>query len=410
MTTLVVPEAGVSPGLVLDLVVVVLALLAVVSGFRRGLVLGVLSLVGFLGAGALAASLLPDALAGWEPPWQRTVLVLGGVLVAALLGQALLVAVGARLRELVPWTPLRVLDGLLGAALSLLLLLVMVWFSAGALRAAPSPVLTEAVEGSQVVSRVEAAAPVDAGEVFDQLGSALAASGFPRVFVDGGEDIAPASPPDPEASAAAAAVAEQVRGSVVKVSGVAEECRRGVEGTGWVVEPGRVVTNAHVVAGVDAPSVQVAGEGPDLPARVVLYDPERDLAVLDVPDLAAAPLPLGEQLAAGDAAAVVGFPLDGPYDVEAATVRQVVQALGEDVYGSPGVVRQVYALRADVQPGNSGGPLVDLDGDVVGVVFARSLDDAGTGYALTLQESAPVLEQAATASETADTQTCTGVG
>ncbi|MEJ5945422.1 MarP family serine protease [Pseudokineococcus basanitobsidens] len=397
----------VSAGLITDVVVALLAVLSVLSGFRRGLVLGALSLVGFVGAGWAAAALLPDALAGWEPPWQRTVLVLGGVLVAALLGQALLVAVGVRLRALVPWTPLRVLDGLLGALMSLAVLAVLVWFAAGALRAAPVPVLTRAVEGSAVVSAVEDAAPVEAGSVFAELGSALEAGGFPRVFTDGREAIAPASPPDPAASAEARAVAGQVRGSVVKVTGVAQECRRGVEGTGFVVAPGRVVTNAHVVAGVDAPSVQVGGEGAPLGATVVLYDPERDLAVLDVPDLEAPALPLGEELAAGDAAAVVGFPLDGPYDVEAATVRQVVRALGEDVYGDPGVVREVYALRADVQPGNSGGPLVDLDGDVVGVVFARSVDDAGTGYALTLEESAPVLEAASSASGPVDTQGCT---
>ena len=393
-------------GVVVDVVVVLLAVAYALSGFRRGLVLGVLSLVGFLGGGALAAALLPDALAGWEPAWQRVVLVLGGVLVAALLGQALLVAVGSRLRALVSWRPLRVLDGLLGALMSLLLVAALVWFAAGALRAAPAPVLSRAVEDSRIASALERVVPVDAGAVFDELGSALRAEGFPRVFTGDEEPIAPVEAPDPAASSAAQAVADGARGSVVKVTGTAEQCARGVEGTGFVVAPGRVVTNAHVVAGVASPAVQVSGEGPRLPADVVVYDPRRDLAVLEVPDLAAPALPLGEALAPGDAGAVVGFPLDGPYDVETAGVRQVVTALGEDVYGRPGVTRQVYSLRVDVQPGNSGGPLLDLDGRVVGVVFARSLDDTTTGYALTLEESREVLDVAATASGAVSTQEC----
>ncbi|WP_299035974.1 MarP family serine protease [uncultured Pseudokineococcus sp.] len=393
-------------GVVVDVLVVLLAVTYALSGFRRGVVLGVLSLAGFLGAGALAAALLPDALAGWEPPWQRVVLVLGGVLVAALLGQALLVAVGSRLRALVSWQPLRVLDGLLGAVMSLLIVAALVWFAAGALRAAPAPVVSRAVEDSRIASALERAVPVDAGSVFTELGSALRAEGFPRVFTGSEEPIAPVEAPDPAASSAARAVADGARGSVVKVTGLAEECARGVEGTGFVVAPGRVVTNAHVVAGVASPSVQVAGEGRRLPAGVVVYDPQRDLAVLDVPDLGAPALPLGGVLAPGEAGAVVGFPLDGPYDVEAARVRQVVTALGEDVYGEPGVTREVYSLRADVQPGNSGGPLLDLDGRVVGVVFARSVDDPSTGYALTLAESREVLDVAATATGAVSTQEC----
>lgn len=394
-------------GVVVDVVVVVLVVLNVLAGLRRGLVLGVLSLVGFLGGGALAAAFLPDAVAGWEPAWQRLVVVVGGVLVAALLGQALLLAVGARLRALVPWTPLRVLDALLGAVMSLVLVGVLVWFGAAAARAAPVPVLVRAVEGSHVVTALDRAVPLDAGRVFAEVGSALEAGGFPRVFVGAEEVVLPVEAPDGEEAAAAAAVAEAVRQGVVKVDGVARECGRGVEGSGFVLAPGRVVTNAHVVAGVEDPRVQVGGVGDPLPAEVVVYDPERDLAVLDVPDLTGGALPLAaEPLGPGEAAAVLGFPLDGPYAVEPATVRQVLTAQGEDVYGEPGVVREVYSLRAGVQPGNSGGPLVSLDGEVVGVVFARSVDDASTGYALTLAEAAPVLQAATTADAAVSTGEC----
>ena len=148
------------------------------------------------------------------------------------------------------------------------------------------------------------------------------------------------------------------------------------------------------------------GTGARLDAEVVLFDPERDLAVLAVPGLTAPPLALGTDLAGGAPAVVVGYPGDGPFTSTVARVRQVLQARGEDIYGEPGVSRQVYSLYAQVRPGNSGGPLLDPAGALVGVVFASSLDDPDTGYALTLAESRPVLDQAAAATEAVDTGAC----
>jgi len=193
---------------------------------------------------------------------------------------------------------------------------------------------------------------------------------------------------------------------VVRVSGEAEACGRGQEGTGFVVAPGRVVTNAHVVAGMSEPQVQAGGAGRWLPGRVVVFDAARDLAVLDVPDLPARPLALGADRVRGDDVVVAGFPLNGPYVLSPGRVRDVLPALGEDIYAAEAVTRQVYSLHADVRPGNSGGPVLDPSGAVVGVVFARSLDDPSTGYALTLAEAAPVLQAAATASEEVPTGAC----
>jgi S1-C subfamily serine protease len=194
---------------------------------------------------------------------------------------------------------------------------------------------------------------------------------------------------------------------IVKVTGVAGACSRGQEGTGWVVAPQRVVTNAHVVAGVSEPLVQVTGLGDRLQGEVVLFDAARDLAVIAVPDLEAVPLALGAELGPGEPAAVAGFPLDGAYQSSPARVRQVVDARGEDIYGRSGVVREVYSLFADVEPGNSGGPLLDPEGAVVGVIFAKSLDDEDTGYALTLAESQEVIDAAASSSSPVPTGSCT---
>ncbi len=182
--------------------------------------------------------------------------------------------------------------------------------------------------------------------------------------------------------------------SIVKIRGVARSCNRGQEGSGWVVAPERVVTNAHVVAGTRSEQVQIQGTGRSYDARVVVFDAQRDLAVLSVPGLSAPALSLGAELKPSNSAVVAGFPLDGPYRLNPARVRDVFKATGADIYGSPGVVREVYSLFARVEPGNSGGPLLSPAGQVVGIVFAKSLDDDKTAYALTLDEARPVLQAA----------------
>jgi S1-C subfamily serine protease len=184
---------------------------------------------------------------------------------------------------------------------------------------------------------------------------------------------------------------QRAAAGVVKITGTARSCSRSQEGTGWVLKPGVVVTNAHVVAGVERPNVQPRGQGRSYPSRVVVFDPVRDLAVLNVEGLPAPALTLGTDVTADANASVAGFPLNGPYRVDPARVREVITARGEDIYGSGGSTRLVYSLNARVQPGNSGGPLLDTRGRVVGVVFAKSLDDDRTGYALTLAEAKPVL-------------------
>jgi len=194
--------------------------------------------------------------------------------------------------------------------------------------------------------------------------------------------------------------------SIVKITGVASSCNRDQEGSGWVVAPERVVTNAHVVAGTSTESVRIDGVGRSYDARVVVFDPRRDLAVLSVPGLPAPVSRLGANLQRAAGAVVAGFPLDGPYRLDTARVRDVLTATGADIYGNPGVVRQVYSLYARVQPGNSGGPLLSPSGAVVGIVFARSLDDDKTGYALTLDEARPVLEAASSSGSPVSTGGC----
>jgi S1-C subfamily serine protease len=190
--------------------------------------------------------------------------------------------------------------------------------------------------------------------------------------------------PVPDGDLATLPIAEEVRGSIVEVLGSSSSCNRGFTGSGFVYSPQRVMTNAHVVAGTDRVFVRVGGVERPLPADVVLFDPAGDVAVLAVPELEARPLTFRAQPAKrGDDGIVIGFPGGRAYTVGSARVRDVIDARGSDIYDADPVTREIYALRTRVRPGNSGGPLIDRQGQVLGVVFAASTEDSETGYALT---------------------------
>ncbi len=401
---------GVSGSAVLDVLLVLLLLVQLVAGYREGLLVGLASLVGLVGGAAAGIVALPRVVDGWPAGVRSALVVVVGTVVLAVVGRLVLGAVALRLRRLVRWRPARLADSLLGALAGAVATLLVVWVVAGAARTAPLPAVVSAVTGSRVVAAVDAAVPADAASLVGRFWSAARATGFPRVFA--GLDTEPIAPVEPPASSVPDTPGlRAAQGSVVKVTGVADDCSRGLEGSGFVAErldgSARVVTNAHVVAGVDDPLVQPQGAGRRYPATVVAYDPARDLAVLDVPGLAAAALPRAPELERGAAAVVAGFPLDGPYTLATARVREVVSAQGRDVYDSATVLRRVYSVYSQVQPGNSGGPLLTEDGRVAGVVFAKSLDDAYTGYALTPVELDAVLAGAGSSRAEVPTGACT---
>jgi S1-C subfamily serine protease len=381
----------------LDLVLALLLVSYAFVGYRHGFVVSVMSLVGFLAGGALGMWLLPDLLRRWDTVnnnsvW-RTLFLVFGVFAFAALGQAIAVAAGSRMRGGLKDRPLRVADSVLGAVATVLAVSMLVWFLAGAVRGGSQTPLARAIGTSRIISTIDRLVPAQTARLFAGFQSVLDREGFPRVF-DGvrAEPIAPIAPPNSQL-ALGPGVARAAR-SIVKITGVAEACNREQEGSGWVVAPERVVTNAHVVAGTSSENVRIQGDGRSYDAKVVVFDPKRDLAVLSVPGLPAPSSRQGTSLQRSAGAVVAGFPLNGPFRLDPARVRDVITATGADIYGTPGVVRQVYSLYARVQPGNSGGPLLNSSGAVVGIVFARSLDDDRTGYALTLDEARPVLNAA----------------
>jgi S1-C subfamily serine protease len=390
----------------LDLVLLLAAASFAVSGYRQGFVVGVLSFAGFLGGGVLAMLVAPTLVSRMQPGFAQSLVAIAIVLGLATAGQVVATFVGGLLRDRITWRPARLVDAGLGAAISVVAVLTVSWFLASALRQGPSPTLSREIRDSAVINAVDGVMPDQARNLFASFRRVLDDNGFPQVF--GGlsaERIRPVDPPDP-----ALADDPEVRAaakSIVKIVGNASSCGKQVEGSGFVYAPHHVMTNAHVVAGVRSPRVQVGGVGRRHDATVVLYDSRRDLAVLYVPDLDAPALSFAGKASRGAGGVAAGFPLNGPYRLEAARVREEISARGPDIYRSSTVTRDVYSLYATVEPGNSGGPFVSPAGTVYGVIFAKSVDDPRTGYALTAAEVASDARAGASATSRVGSGSCT---
>ncbi|ALO93375.1 MarP family serine protease [Streptomyces olivaceoviridis] len=385
----------------LDLVLVLVIVVYAVSGYRRGLVAGCVSLAGFVGGAAVGVWVLPWVTGQVERGTATaTVLAVLTVLVPAVVGHELAGRLALRLRGELDRGPLRVADGLGGAAANSVAVLIVAWVAASVLSAAPSQTLTTAIRNSTVLGAVQEAMPQTTPAWFSRATSALTEAGFPQVF-NPFENESTARVARPTGDSVTPAATSAARLSTVKIEGAVGT--EGREGSGFVYAPRRVMTNAHVVAGIERPSVRIGGVGPSYAARVVLFDPDRDVAVLYVPDLSAPVLRFDGGAVRGDSAVVAGYPQDGSLNLQAATVGNRVRATGQNIYSDRTVTREIYAIRSTVRPGNSGGPLLTTDGRVFGVVFARSTSDAETGYALTAAEVADDARRAATATAPVDT-------
>jgi S1-C subfamily serine protease len=399
----------VNGSVVLDLVLLALLGLYAWSGWRQGFVSAVLGLVGLLGGAFLAMrvapSVLEDDLGLYRGTPVGVVALVVVVLAAAALGQMLFLLLARRIRDSVEAPSARALDSGLGLVAVLTASVLVLWVVADAVRVGGPPAARELVSRSAVVTVVDELVPPSASRLVDEATAALDRGGFPRVFEGlGPEPITPVEAPDanlvrdPQVAAAL--------DSVIHVRAESRGCGTAQVGSGWVLSPRHVVTNAHVVTGSDRVRVSVRGTGREREARVVAFDPDRDVAVLDVPGLEARRLTQGQPLDTGDPAVLAGFPGDEGLWVGGARVRGTLTAQGADIYGDRPVVREIYSLRSQVRRGASGGPVLDPQGRVVGMVFATSLDDPDTGYALTLDEIAPVLRRGAAATGAVSTGAC----
>ncbi len=387
----------------LDLILLAIAVIFGFMGYRQGFVVGALSFVGFLGGAVVGLQLAPLVATRFATPSTRLFVALVVAFGIAVAGQSLALALGARIREELRNPQLQVVDGVGGTVVSSLTVLVVAWMLAAPLASVPEPWLAAQIRNSAVLSVVDDAMPDSVRNAYRSFSDAVQQQDFPEIF--GGltpTDVPPVASPDP--ALARSEVAQQARRSVVKVLGDAPSCDRQLSGTGFVYAPGRIMTNAHVVAGTDDVRVELLGES--YAARVVVYDPRRDLAVLYAPNLDAPVMPFAGPAGRGDDAIVAGFPLGNPYTVVSARIRERRDISGPDIYRDSSVSREVYSIRSTVRPGNSGGPLVSPGGSAYGVIFAAAVDDPNTGYALTVAEAAPVADAGRQATAEVNTQGC----
>jgi S1-C subfamily serine protease len=390
---------------VLDAVLLLVLLLLGLSGLRRGLVVGAISFAGLVVGGLVGLLLAPPAAGQFDSGPARAVAAVAVVLVLATVGQGAFALAGLALRRRLTWRPVRVADAAGGGITAVLAGLLVAYLLGLVVASGPVPGLARAVRSSQVLSAVDSVAPGAVHTLFGDVRRTLRASGFPEVFAGFGPPDLPAVN-TPGGRVANRPAVRRSRRSVVQVLGTATTCDRQVSGSGFVYAPQRVMTNAHVVAGVTAPTVAVGGSGRELPAQVVAYDPGRDVAVLHVPGLDVRALRFAGEAERGDGAVVAGYPEGGGYRAVPARVRTRLTARGLDVYQRAQVTRDVYAVRAGVRPGDSGGPLLAPDGEVYGVVFAAAADHAGTGYALTAEEVSGVAERGRQATTPVSTGGC----
>jgi S1-C subfamily serine protease len=389
----------------LDILVVLLVIAAAISGFRQGLVTAMFTLVTAIAGAIVAIQLAPLLMGLVDDSTAKIAIGIACVVAGVGIGEIAGSTVGKAISERISWRPAQAVDRTLGLFGYACAVLIVIWLIAVPLASVPIPWLSSAIRGSTVLGQVNTVMPSQVQDVSSKLREVFNDSGFPAIL----DPLAPTpnssvAPPDPAvASTPEVAAAGE---SILKVRSVAESCSRRMEGTGFVIGPGKVMTNAHVVAGSDRAGVEVGGK--TLDATVVVYDSHRDLAVLDVPDLTAAPLRFATAPAAAGADAIVaGYPLDGPYTLTPARVRSLIELRGPNIYSSETVTREVYTLRSQVRPGNSGGPLLAPDGTVLGVIFGAAIDETDVGFALTAAEVAPVVQAGLADDSAASTEACT---
>ncbi|BBY64422.1 acid resistance serine protease MarP [Mycolicibacterium helvum] len=368
----------------LDIAVLAVAFVAAVSGWRSGALGSLMSFVGVV-LGAIAGVMLaPHIVSHISSPRGKLFAALFLILALVVVGEVAGVVLGRAVRGAIRNKAVRTVDSVIGIALQMVVVMVAAWLLASPLTTSDQPNLAAATRGSKVLAEVDKFAPEWLKTVPKRMSALLRTSGLPDVLQPFGRT--PIQAVDaPDASLADSLVVASAKPSVVKIRGVAPGCQKVLEGTGFVIAPNRVMSNAHVVAGSD--SVTVEAEGQTYDATVVSYDPNEDISILDVPNLPQRPLVFADQPAkSGTDAVVLGYPGGGEFAATPARVRETIELNGPDIYRTTTVNREVYTIRGTVRQGNSGGPMINRAGQVLGVVFGAAVDDNDTGFVMTANE------------------------
>jgi S1-C subfamily serine protease len=384
-----------------DVTIIILLIGAVMRGLGEGLVHQLFSTVGFFSGLWLGALFIePRVLDLAHTPTARMALTLASTLgiglVFLFIGELIGIVIKRKLR---PQDFLNKADNILGAVIACVAFLGLVWISATVVNSLPYPAAKIEVQQSKIVVILQDHLPA-APSIIANIGRLIAPNGFPDVFI--GVEPAPAPTALPTPAALSAAV-QKDHASVVKIEG--EGCGGIVAGSGFVVGDGFVATNAHVVAGIAKPEV-IDGNGTHH-ATTIWFDPNLDFAVLRTSDLAGTSLPFDTKNIDHDTpAGVLGYPGGGDFQADSAAILDKFTALGRNIYGQGRTTRDVYSVQATVIPGNSGGPLVDINGSVIGIVFATSTSYKNIGYALTLQPVLHEIGQAKATNQPVSTGSC----
>jgi S1-C subfamily serine protease len=362
----------------LDWCLVIIVVAYALSGYWQGFITGAFATIGLLLGGLLGIWLAPHLLGDADPSLWVSLTALFVVLVCASFGQAVLQYAGTRMRDQITWQPVRALDAVGGAILSVVAVLIVTWMLGVAVSGSRIPTIGPMVRDSRVLTSVNDVMPSAAQGLLRQFDRVVGSSFFPRYLEPFAPEriveVAPAPGNvvhDPEV--------QKAELSVFKIRGN-NRCGDGIEGTGFLYSPHRLMTNAHVVAGVTEPTVRVGTR--NVQATVVYYNSDIDIAVLDV-DIDGPVVHFDNSAKAKDPGVILGYPNDGPFDAQPARIRAEQRLRSPDIYGRGTVTREVFSVRGLVRPGNSGGPLVSRAGNVLGVIFAASVSDKQTGYALT---------------------------
>jgi S1-C subfamily serine protease len=351
----------------LDVLIALFVVVVILRGARTGFLAGVFSLVGVVVGASVGSRIAPSLMPEDGNPLYGAGITLGSIIAFSVLGEVIARTIGGSIRNRLTGPTSETLDGLGGAALGFALSLVLVWaVGAFALQSPPLAGLHPAVQESRILQSLNERMP----------------SGLLTRAVADLEPLPRIRGPEPEVAAPEGSIVgdPDVRAAsarTLRVTGIA--CGYGVEGSGWVAGRDLVVTNAHVVAGETLTRVQVGGTGRLLPAKVVVFDEKNDIAILRVEGLGLTPLRLTAPRS-GDPAAVIGFPENGPLDIEPARTGTTQRVISSDAYDRGPVERVVTSFRVYVRPGNSGGPAVNENGQVVSTIFASRTDSDNSGY------------------------------